>query len=101
MSTFTGEVNWLKAAFIAVILLLSTGIYGAAWGDSSKSSRSGRAGYVQKDPIFHDRCDIYDRSGRMRGYTERDPVFKDRVDIYDRKGRQEGHVERDPLFQNR
>ena len=91
----------MKVFPILVLVFLAIGVHSASWADYSKSSRSGRAGYVQKDPIFRDRCDIYDRSGRMRGYTERDPIFKDRVDIHDRRGRREGYVEKDSLFQNR
>ena len=63
----------MKVAVAAVILLLSVGVHDSSWAGSGKSSRTGRAGYGQKDPILRDRCDIYDRGGRMRGYTERDP----------------------------
>jgi hypothetical protein len=71
----------MKTFPILLVLFLSIGFHSPSSAGSSKSSRSGRAGYVQKDPLFHNSWNLYDRNGRRKGYLEEDQLFKDRVNI--------------------
>ena len=59
---------------------------------------SGRSGYFLRDPLYKERKNIYDRSGRKKGYVQQDMLYKDTKNIYDRDGRRIGRVKQHPLY---
>jgi hypothetical protein len=69
-------------------------------GDHNKR-QSGRSGYLKTDPLFEDRLNIYDDSGRVKGYIKQDNLFKNRKNIYDEDGRQKGYLHDDYLYKGR
>jgi hypothetical protein len=59
-----------------------------------------RNGYLQKDRIFEDRTNQYDKDGTKSGYWEEDSIYEGRYNKYE-DGRRDGYLERDSLFDER
>jgi uncharacterized protein YxjI len=88
----------MKVFLFILLLVLSIATSNPSLADSDKSSLTANKGYLQRDPVFKNRTNIYDRSGRRKGYVQQDVLFKDARNIYDRSGRKIGRVKQDPLF---
>jgi len=64
----------------------------------NRCNYSGHRGYIIRDPLYKDRKNIYDRSGRRKGYVQQDLLYRDTKNIYDRSGRRIGRVKQHLLY---
>jgi hypothetical protein len=67
----------MQTFLIILHLVFSLSFPALSLADSQQSSFTVNKSYFQRDPVFNNRTNVYDKRGRRKDCVEQDALFKD------------------------